>query len=174
MRLVSAVATLVSGVWWSGQADSNPACIRAHHPSSPSRVLRWEMELSSLSPLHESQWLAYYLMSCTEEERAMHHCTRICFLTSTLDSYQNTHRGTWGDDTFLSLSVVIVWCHVTHTLEREHTGAHTACRNNAHVNVMPLRPACCHNYRRHLDGKQHIYKGHADIFKCQSQFISHC
>lgn len=98
-----------------------------------SLILCWEIELSSLTPLHETWWLAYYLMSCTEEEWAMHHCTHSCFHTNTLvnihtytyTDYTNTHWGTWRDNTFLSLSVVIVWWHITHTWMRIHTGAHT-------------------------------------------------
>lgn len=55
---------VVSGVRWSCQAKSSPGYISTHthiicHPSFFFR--RWETEPSSLIPLHQPQWFAYYV-----------------------------------------------------------------------------------------------------------------
>lgn len=56
---------LVSGVRWSCQAKSSPAYISTHthtHHLPPLHFFRrWETEPSSLIPLHQPRWFAYYV-----------------------------------------------------------------------------------------------------------------
>ena len=86
MRPASAVArraaaASVSGVRWSCQAESSSACISSHiiyPPSVSSSAGRQSSHHSSLS-ISAGDWL---IMSCTDQEWAMHHCTHRSFHTN--------------------------------------------------------------------------------------------
>lgn len=138
-----------------------------------SLLLRREIELSSLTPLHQPQWLAYYQMSCTEEEWAMHHCTYHCLHTHTLVrlcTQTHTSRITKGI-TPLFVSVRYNGL-VGHTWMWIQAGAHVriqryrqclccCCCSNT-------KPVCCHSYISCID----MIKWHSNV-KSQRQFSSH-
>ena len=119
MRPASAVARCaaaasVSGVRWSCQAESSSACISSHiiyPPSVSSSAGRQSSHHSSLS-ISAGDWL---IMSCTDQEWAMHHCTHRSFHanknlwtpvhTHTRTSYTNTHIKEYKKDNTFSVSV---------------------------------------------------------------------
>ena len=141
MRPASAVARCaaaasVSGVRWSCQAESSSACISSHiiyPPSVSSSAGRQSSHHSSLS-ISAGDWL---IMSCTDQEWAMHHCTHRSFHanknlwtpvhthTHALATQTHTSRNIKRITPFLSLSVVIAWLDAGITWMWMHTAAHT-------------------------------------------------